>query len=129
MEDKRKTILVVDDEEDLTYFLKANLEIEEQYHVITVSRAKDAFKTALKYKPDLIILDIMMPQIDGIEVLKKIKESKETLSIPVIMLSAKTDNSTKIKAASLYDEFYITKPVQIDQLKTKIQEVFQRYQT
>lgn len=129
MEDKMKKILVIDDEEDLTYFLKANLEIEEQYHVIAVTRAKDAFKTAIKTKPDLIILDIMMPQIDGIKVLKKLKESKETLSIPVIMLSAKDDNATKIEAAALYDECYITKPVQIEELKTKIREVFQRYQS
>ncbi|MFO8053374.1 MAG: response regulator, partial [Candidatus Omnitrophota bacterium] len=80
----------------------------------------------VKHKPDLIILDIIMPQVDGIEVLKKLKESKETLSIPVIMLSAKTDDETKLKAAALYDEYYITKPVQIDQLKSKIKEVFQR---
>ncbi|MCF7887605.1 MAG: response regulator [Candidatus Omnitrophica bacterium] len=129
MEGKIKKILVIDDEEDLTYFLKANLEIEEQYHVIVVTRAKDAFKTAVKTRPDLIILDIMMPQIDGIKILKKLKESKKTLSIPVIMLSAKDDNTTKIEAAALYDECYITKPVQIDGLKTKIKEVFQRYQS
>ncbi|MCF7872731.1 MAG: response regulator [Candidatus Omnitrophica bacterium] len=129
MEDKIKRILVVDDEEDLTYFLKANLEIEEQYHVIAVTRARDAFKTAMRIKPDLIILDIMMPQIDGIKVLKKLKGSKETLSIPVIMLSAKDDNATKIEAAALYDECYITKPVQIEELKTKIKEIFQRYQS
>ncbi|MFO8053188.1 MAG: response regulator, partial [Candidatus Omnitrophota bacterium] len=110
MEEKRKKILVVDDEQDLTYFLKANLEIEEQYQVDVVNKAKDAFKTAVKHKPDLIILDIIMPQVDGIEVLKKLKESKETLSIPVIMLSAKTDDETKLKAAALYDEYYITKP-------------------
>ncbi|MCF7888005.1 MAG: response regulator [Candidatus Omnitrophica bacterium] len=129
MGEEVKKILVVDDEEDLTYFLKANLEIEEQYHVIAVTRARDAFKTAMRIKPDLIILDIMMPQIDGIKVLKKLKGSKETLSIPVIMLSAKDDNATKIEAAALYDECYITKPVQIEELKTKIKEIFQRYQS
>jgi two-component system alkaline phosphatase synthesis response regulator PhoP len=70
----------------------------------------------------------MMPQIDGIKVLKKLKESKKTLSIPVIMLSAKNDDATKLEAAAFYDECYITKPVQIEELKTKIKEVFQRYQ-
>lgn len=69
-----------------------------------------------------------MPQIDGIKVLKKLKESKKTLSIPVIMLSAKNDDATKLEAAAFYDECYITKPVQIEELKTKIKEVFQRYQ-
>jgi DNA-binding response OmpR family regulator len=118
---------VVDDEEDLTYFLKANLEIEENYEVFIVTRAKDAFKSALKHKPDLIILDIMMPQIDGIEILEKIKNSKNTLDIPVIILSAKIDDATKIKAAKLYVECYITKPVQIEELKEKIKEVFLHY--
>ncbi len=127
MSDDKKKILVVDDEEDLTYFLKANLELEEEYDVIAVSKPKEAFKIILKQKPDLVILDIIMPQIDGIEILKKIKGSEKTLSIPVIMLSAKTDEETKIKAASLYDEYYITKPVQVEELKEKIQEVFQRY--
>lgn len=128
MDDGKKKILVVDDEEDLTYFLKANLELDEEYDVITVSKSKEAFKIILKQKPDLVILDIIMPQIDGIEILKKIKGSEKTLSIPVIMLSAKTDEETKIQAASFYDEYYITKPVQIEELKEKIQEVFQRYQ-
>ncbi|MCF7870478.1 MAG: response regulator [Candidatus Omnitrophica bacterium] len=127
MKDKKKKILVVDDEEDLTYFLKANLEIEEDYEVFTVTRAKDVFKSVLKHKPDLIILDIMMPQVDGIEILKNIKNSKKTLDIPVIMLSAKIDDATKIKAAKLYDECYITKPVQIEELKEKIKEVFLHY--
>lgn len=127
MSNDKKKILVVDDEEDLTYFLKANLELESQYEVITVTKSKEAFKAILKHKPDLVILDIMMPQIDGIEILKKIKASNKTLSIPVIMLSAKTDEATKIEAASLYDECYITKPVQIEELKEKIKEVFQRY--
>jgi two-component system alkaline phosphatase synthesis response regulator PhoP len=127
MKDQRKKILVVDDEEDLTYFLKANLEIEENYEVFIVTRAKDVFKSALKYKPDLIILDIMMPQVDGIEILKKIKQSKNTLDIPVIILSAKIDDATKIKAAKLYVECYITKPVQIEELKEKIKEVFLHY--
>ncbi|MCF7887536.1 MAG: response regulator [Candidatus Omnitrophica bacterium] len=127
MKNQRKKILVVDDEEDLTYFLKANLEIEENYEVFTVTRAKDAFKSALKYKPDLIILDIMMPHVDGIEILEKIKNSKKTLDIPVIVLSAKIDDATKIKAAKLYDECYITKPVQIEELKEKIKEVFLHY--
>ncbi|MCF7874527.1 MAG: response regulator [Candidatus Omnitrophica bacterium] len=127
MKDQRKKILVVDDEEDLTYFLKANLEIEENYEVFIVTRAKDAFKSALKYKPDLIILDIMMPQVDGIEILEKIKNSKNTLDIPVIILSAKIDDATKIKAAKLYVECYITKPVQIEELKEKIKEVFLHY--
>jgi response regulator RpfG family c-di-GMP phosphodiesterase len=69
----------------------------------------------------------MMPQVDGIEILAKIKNSKNTLDIPVIILSAKIDDATKIKAAKLYVECYITKPVQIEKLKEKIKEVFLHY--
>ncbi len=128
MGNKTKKILVVDDEEDMAYFLKANLELEGEYEVITVTKGKDAFRTAAKHMPDLIMLDIKMPQVDGIQVLKKLKESPKTLRIPVIILSAKTDDATKIEAARLYDDHYITKPVQIEEIKSKIKEVLERYQ-
>jgi len=68
----------------------------------------------------------MMPKMDGFEVLDKIKKTKGTLSIPVIILTAKGDIDSKIKAAGLYDEDYIVKPVQIEILKVKIEEALKR---
>lgn len=121
-----KKILIVDDEEDLTFFVKANLELAGDFEVIIANSGKDGIKAAARQNPDLILLDIMMPQMDGFEVLERIKKSPKTLSIPVIMLSAKGDVDSKIKSAGLYNEAYIVKPVQIEALKEKIEEVLER---
>lgn len=121
-----KKILIIDDEEDLTFFVKANLELAGDYEVLVATSGKEGIKAAVNHKPDIILLDIMMPNMDGYEVLTRIKKSPKTLRIPVIMLTAKGDVESKVKAASLYDEDYIVKPVQIEALKTKIEETFQR---
>ena len=121
-----RKILIIDDEEDLTFFVKANLELTGDYEVMIAKNGKEGIKLAASHKPDLILLDIMMPKMDGFEVLEKLKQAKETIAIPIIMLTAKTDDASKIKAASLYDEDYMTKPVQIETLRAKIEEVAQR---
>jgi len=121
-----KKILAIDDEEDLTFFIKANLELTGEYEVVVARSGKEGVKAAARYKPDLILLDIMMPRMDGYQVLERLKKSRKTLSIPVIMLTAKGDDESKMKAASLYDEDYVVKPIQIDSLITKIEEVLKR---
>ena len=119
-----RKILIIDDEEDLTFFVKANLELSNKYEVLIANSGKEGIKLAKRYRPDLILLDIMMPGMDGFEVLQNLKKAADTLSIPVIMLTAKGDDDSKIKAAGLYNEEYIVKPVRIDILNTKIEEVF-----
>ena len=119
-------ILIIDDEEDLTFFVKANLELVGNYEVITAISGKEGVAIAVSEDVDIILLDIMMSKMDGFEVLDKIKKNKGTLSIPVIMLTAKGDIESKIKAAGLYDEDYIVKPVQIEILKAKIEEALKR---
>ena len=121
-----KKILIIDDEEDLSFFVKANLELDGGYKVKVATSGKAGIKAASQYKPNLILLDIMMPKMDGFEVLKKLKTCHETLAIPVIMLTAKGDEETKLKASKLYNESYIIKPVQIEVLKAKIEEVLSR---
>ncbi len=121
-----KKILIIDDEEDLSFFVKANLELAGDYEVVVATSGKAGIKAASQYKPDLILLDIMMPKMDGFEVLKKLKSSHATFSIPVIMLTAKGDDESKLKASKLYDEDYIIKPVRIEFLKTRIEEVLGR---
>ena len=121
-----KRVLIIDDEEDLTFFVKANLELSGEYQVMIANNAKDGLKCAQQHKPDVILLDIMMPHMDGFEALKKLKKSFVTLSIPVIMLSAKGDDESKIKAVASYNDDYIVKPVQVEFLKSKIAEVIGR---
>ncbi len=122
----KKKILIIDDEEDLAFFVKANLELAGDYEILIATSGKEGLTIASNQQVDLILLDIMMPKMDGFEVLKKIKESKKTLAIPVIMLTAKGDVESKIRAAGLYDEDYIIKPVQIEVLEARIKEVLKK---
>ncbi len=122
---EKAKILAIDDEEDFCFFVKRNLE-RLGSEVITATGGEEGFKLARKHKPDLILLDIMMPGIDGFEVLKKLKEDTETIAIPIIMLTGKDDDDSKIKAAGLYDEDYIVKPVEVDALRSRIEEALTR---
>jgi len=118
-----KKILIIDDEEDFCYFVKANLQLISNYEVLVANRGKKGIRLVRKEKPDLILLDVMMPGMDGFEVLKRLKKSEETQYIPIIMLTAKNEDESKIKAAGLYCEDYIVKPVEIKVLKAKIHKV------
>lgn len=123
---KKIKVLIIDDEEDLVFFVKANLELAGDYEVITVTSGKEGVAIAASGDIDIILLDIMMPKMDGFQTLDKIKNTKGSLAIPVIMLTAKGDIGSKIKAAGLYGEDYIVKPVQIEILKAKIEEALKR---
>ena len=122
----KKRILIIDDEEDLSFFVKANLELAGNYEVIIATSGSEGIDIASSQKIDLILLDIMMPKMDGFEVLEEIKKSRGVLTMPVIMLTAKGDMASKIKAAGSYSEDYLVKPVKIEILKTKIDQVLQR---
>lgn len=122
MPNKQVKILVIDDEADFSFFLKKNLE-RFAYQVLVASDGKEGIKLARRHKPNLIFLDIMMPGIDGFEVLETLKSDKDTLSIPVIMLSGRDDQEAQAKAASLYDEAYLIKPVEVEELHSRIEQV------
>lgn len=121
-----KKILIIDDEQDFCFFIKDTLEITGKYKVIVATDGKNGVKAALDHKPDLVLLDIMMPVVDGFEVLKMLKTNEKIQSIPVIMLTAKADEESKEKAASLYDEGYLIKPVEVEKLRSKIETVLSR---
>lgn len=93
----------------------------------TATNGKEGIKLAKKTKPDLILLDILMPGMDGFEVLERLKKDKETIAIPVVLLTAKGDEESKIKAMKLYGEQFITKPIEALELKTKIEEILGRF--
>lgn len=122
---KRK-ILIIDDEESFCKLVKMNLELDENFSVETSTEGKKGLELAKKFKPDVIILDIMMPKMSGFEVLEKIKKDPQTITIPVVMLSAKEDMDFQVKAAQLYDELYLVKPIDSPTLKAKIEEVLKR---
>jgi len=121
-----RKILIIDDEEDFGFFVKQNLEMAGSYRVIVATNGKDGMAAAMRHKPDLILLDVIMPQMDGFAVLQELKDTKATTMIPVVMLTAVDTEEAKEKALGLYDEDYIVKPVAISELKAKIDTVLSR---
>ena len=109
------TILVVDDNSDIVAITKTILE-KEGYVVQTADNGLEVFSHLEEQKPDLIILDIMMPHMGGMAVLKRLKGTAETSSIPVIMLTAKSEDEDKTESYKLGTYYYITKPFTTTQL-------------
>ncbi|MFA6216370.1 MAG: response regulator [Candidatus Omnitrophota bacterium] len=120
-------VLIIDDEKDFAYFVKLNLESGGYYKVVLAHDGSAGLRLAKWTKPDIILLDIMMAGISGFEVLEKLKADKGTMSIPVLMLTARNDEDSKEKASGLYDDDYIVKPVAKDMLKLKIEKVLSRH--
>jgi two-component system alkaline phosphatase synthesis response regulator PhoP len=120
---KKKTakakILVVDDEADIVSTVKYRLEFYE-FEVITAANGKEGLEKAVSEKPDLILLDISMPVINGHEMLEQLKNSPDIKDIPVIMLTAYSDAKDVAKAAELGIADYVTKPFDFTELMGKI---------
>lgn len=114
MNDK-KTIMVVDDNPDIVTIVKTILE-GRGYVVQCAYSGLEVFNLLGEQKPDLIILDIMLPQMDGLEVLTKLKGASETASIPVILLTAKVQYEDVLGGYKLGADYYITKPFTSTQL-------------
>jgi DNA-binding response OmpR family regulator len=117
-----KKILIIDDETNICLLVSNFLE-KKGFTALTANNGKEGVSAANKFLPDLILLDINMPKMDGFAVLEKIKHSPETMPIPVIMLSGRGDNESKIKASGSYSEYYITKPFELEELEAKIKLV------
>lgn len=122
----RKTILVVDDEKDFGETVIMMLESAGKYDVITAFDGKEGVKKAGMMKPDLILMDIKMPEMDGLEALKILKSNRATMQIPVIMLTACSDDIFKVRACQLYNEDYLVKPVKTEELIAAIEKVLAR---
>ncbi len=115
----KSTIMVVDDEPDLVTLLCARLE-QREFNVMCAYSGLQALADLEKQKPDLILLDIMMPKMDGFEVLRRLKAAPETSSIPVILLSALNQLKDISTGYEMGADHYITKPFIIAHLMTVI---------
>ena len=113
--DTKKTIMVTDDNPDIITIVKTILE-GRGYTVFSASSGPELLNLLQTQKPDLIILDIMMPEMDGLEVLSRLKGKTETASIPVILLTAKVQYEDVLGGYKLGADYYITKPFTSTQL-------------
>lgn len=117
------TALVIDDNPDMTEMLK--FELEKDFKVLTASDGNDALKVLESKKPDIIVTDLMMPGMDGIELCRRLKSKPETVGIPIIILTAKHDLGIKIEGLTLGADDYITKPFNLDVLKLRMKRLIQ----
>jgi two-component system alkaline phosphatase synthesis response regulator PhoP len=118
-------ILVVEDEKDISRLIEYNLK-KEGYRPVLVHDGSYAALTAAKEKPALVLLDLMLPGLDGLEICRRLKADAKTSSIPIIMLTAKGEESDKVLGLGLGADDYVTKPFSVKELLARVQAVLRR---
>lgn len=121
----RESILVVDDEADILHLVEYNL-AKDGYRVTCADSGEAALKTAKAQMPDLIILDLMLPGLDGLEVCKRLRADSKTQHIPIIMLTAKGEEADVVTGLELGADDYITKPFSPRVLAARVKTVLRR---
>ena len=119
---EKKTILIVDDEQKIVDLLVHNLK-KEGYETIEANDGQTAIEVALEKRPNLILLDVMLPRVDGLSVCKKIKNS---YNVPILMISAKDDELDKIVGLELGADDYITKPFSVREVVARVKANLRR---
>ncbi|NMC79071.1 MAG: response regulator transcription factor [Chloroflexi bacterium] len=119
---KNRVILVIDDEERMARFIRLNLE-QDGFQVVEAYRGMEGIQTLRDAMPDLVLLDIMLPDIDGFEVLRMIREIS---SVPIIMLTAKGEENDRVKGLELGADDYVTKPFSPRELVSRVRAVLRR---
>ncbi len=121
----RKTVLVADDEPDVLNLVAMNLQ-RAGFDILKAADGEQALRMARDEEPDLVILDLMMPALSGLEVAKLLKQSPSTARIPVLMLTAKSDEVDRIVGFELGADDYVTKPFSPRELVLRVQSVLRR---
>lgn len=120
-----KNILIIDDEEDVKEIVQMGLEMAADWNVITASTGKEGLELAVTKQPEVILLDLMMPEWDGKETLKYLKANLNTASIPVILMTAKTQSAIALELSKLDLAGVITKPFRPLELPEQINNILQ----
>jgi two-component system phosphate regulon response regulator PhoB len=123
----KERILVVDDEEDLQELVSFNLS-KEGYRVTCVGSGEDAMREARSNPPDLIVLDLLLPSVDGLEVCKLLKNDSRTKHVPIVMLTAKGEEADMVTGLELGADDYVTKPFSPRVLTARVKAVLRRKQ-
>ncbi len=124
----QKKILAVDDERHIVRLIQVNLE-RAGYNVITAFDGREALKKIADEKPDLVVLDVMMPYMNGLEALKQIRANPQTRNLPVIMLTAKAQDQDVFQGYSYGVDIYLTKPFNPMELLTFVKRIFTDMET
>jgi two-component system alkaline phosphatase synthesis response regulator PhoP len=123
----KQTILVVDDEQDLLDLIEYNLK-KEGFDVIKAEDGKEGIKMAREHSPDLVLLDIMMPKMDGLEAVEVMRGDEALRHIPIIFLTARGDEKTEVEGLNKGGDDYITKPISTTKLISRIKAVLRRFE-
>ena len=118
-------ILLVDDEEDILEFLSYNL-IKDGFEILTANNGAKGLALAKKHKPDLVILDVMMPEMDGVDVCQRIRELPELDETLVLFLSARAEDYSELAGFSAGADDYITKPIKPKLLISRVKAILRR---
>lgn len=118
-------ILIVDDEEHIVELIKFNLE-NNGYNIITANNGIDALKVAKQELPQLVLLDLMLPGMDGFDVCKEIRKDMSISNMPIIMLTAKSEELDKILGLELGADDYLTKPFSVRELLARVKAILRR---
>ena len=121
----RQKILLVDDEEDILEFLSYNLR-KDGFEILTANNGSKGLVLAKKHKPDLVILDVMMPEMDGVDVCQRIRELPELDETLVLFLSARAEDYSELAGFSAGADDYITKPIKPKLLISRVNAILRR---
>lgn len=125
MADAKPKILIVEDDPDVAEMLTAYFRTQD-YDVFTVNWGEDGVRSALQVNPDLVILDIRLPDIDGYEVARRLRTDRRTATIPIIFLTEKRDRADRLQGLELGADDYITKPFDVQELRLRVRNALKR---
>ena len=125
MVEKKPVILIIEDDLDVAEMLDAYFRVQG-YEVYTANWGEDGVKACQTKRPDLVILDIRLPDIDGYEVAKRLRDNRRTSGIPIIFLTEKRSRSERLQGLELGADDYITKPFDIQELRLRVRNSLQR---
>ncbi len=120
-----KTVLIVEDEQDILQLVKLYLE-KEGFRTVTAITGTEGLRRAKESQPDLVILDLMLPEVDGLEVCKRLRSAPATAMLPIIMLTAKAEESDTVIGLELGADDYVTKPFSPKTLVSRVKALFRR---
>ncbi len=125
MSETKQKILIVEDDPDVAEMLTAYFRSQE-YEVFTVNWGEDGVRSAVQVSPELVILDIRLPDIDGYEVATRLRRDRRTSDIPIIFLTEKRDRSDKLQGLEIGADDYITKPFDVQELRLRVRNALKR---